>query len=232
MCNLNVKLCQKNIECAQNHKLQLSPAPQAHLASQEHTLDPPSSSNYVSPSLNLVSPKCSPVHNSPEAKAGKRVRKLKKKRVLRNAQGSKQPDVSDSELDASKPSRPVRKLRYRWRTSGSCSSPPVAAEEKEESMELTVTPDPPESKGPTLAPAGKETQDSDSSELEMVELPQSVPTEVVNLDSSDTDEEERNHPQVSKESATEMTQIQNLACNEVTSTSEIDTTNVVTSWER
>ncbi|KAB5562305.1 hypothetical protein PHYPO_G00016370 [Pangasianodon hypophthalmus] len=231
-CNLNLKLCQKNIESAQDHKLQLSNAHQAHLASQEHTLDPPSSPNSVSPSLNPVSPKCSPPRNSLEAKAGKRVRKLKKKRVLRNAQGTKQPDISDSELDAGEPLRPVRKLRPRRRTSGSCSSPPAAAaEEKEESMELTAAPDPPETKGPTLTPAGKETQDSDSSELEMVELPQTVPTEVVNLDSSDPDEEERNPPQVSRESATEMTQTQNLACNEVTSTSEIDTSSVVTSCE-
>lgn len=87
-----------------------------------------------------------------------------------------------------------------------------------------------ESKGPTLAPAGKETQDSDSSELEMVELTQSAPTEVVDLDSSDPDEKGRNHLQVSKEPA--MTLTQNLACNEVTSTSEIDTSSVVTNCER
>lgn len=96
-------------------------------------------------------------------------------------------------------------------------------------MELTVAP---ETKGPTLAPAGKEIQDSDSSELEMVELPQSVPTEVVNLDSSAAEEEERNPPQVSKESSAEIAQTQNLACNQVSSTSEIDTSSVVTICER
>ncbi|XP_058254960.1 zinc finger protein 106 isoform X3 [Hemibagrus wyckioides] len=217
-CSLNVKLCQKNIECAQDQKSELSPDHQAYLASQEHTQD-----------LNPVSPKCSPPHNSPDAKAGKRIRKLKKKRVLRNTQTSKQPDISDSEQDSSQPVRPVRKLRSRRRNIGSCYSPPAAAEVKEESMEVTCAPDHlPETKGPTLASAGKETQDSDSSELEMVELPQSVPMEVVNLDS---DEEERNLPQVSKESAAETAQSQNLACNEVTSTSEIDTSSVVTSCE-
>lgn len=216
-----VKLCQKNIRYAQDHKLQQSPPQQAHLASQEHTLDPPSFHSASIPQYSLP-------HNNPEAKAGKRVRKLKKKRVLRNAHESKHSDISDSELDASQASRPVRKLRPRRRTSGSCSSSPAAGETKEESMEITGAP---ETKGPTLAPAGKETQDSDSSELEMVELPQSVPTEVVNLDSSDPDEEERNSPLVSKESATEKTQTQNLACNEVTSTSEIDIS-VVTSCER
>ncbi|GAA6096561.1 zinc finger protein 106 [Tachysurus ichikawai] len=227
-CNLNVKVCQKNVECAQDHKSQLSPAHQAQFASQEHIIDPPTHLKSVSPSLNPVSPKCSPPHNSPDAKAGKRIRKLKKKRVLRNTQGSKQPDISDSELDASQPSRPVRKLRSRRRTSGFCSPPSAAAEKKEENMEVTDAPDhPPETTGPTLASAGKETQDSDSSALEMVELPQSVPMEVVNLDSSDPEEEERNLSQVSKESATETTQSQNLACNEVTSTSG----SVVTSCE-
>lgn len=219
-CSLNVNLCQKNFEC--DHKFQQSPALQAHLASQENSLDSPSPPNSV------CIPQYSLSHNNPEAKAGKRVRKLKKKRVLRNAQGIKQSDVSDSEFDDSQASRPVRKLRLRRRTSGSCSSPHAAAETKEESMEMTCAP---ESKGPILAPAGKETQDSDSSELEMVELPQSVPTEFVNLDSSDPDEKERN-PQVSKESATLMTQTQNLACNEVTSTSEIDTSSAVTKCER
>lgn len=209
--------------------LQQSPAHQAHLASQEHTLDPPTSPNFVSPSNNPVFKRYSSPHNSPEAKAGKRVRKLKKKRVLRNAQGSKQPEVSDSELDASQDSRPLRKVRLRRRTSGACTSPPAVADKKEESMELTGAL---ETKGPTLAPAGKETHGSDSSELEMVELPQSVPTEVVNLDSSDPDEEERNPSQVTKESATEMTQTQNLACNEVTSTSEIDTSSGVANCER
>ncbi|KAF7704401.1 hypothetical protein HF521_021473 [Silurus meridionalis] len=214
-CNLNVKLCQENKKCAEDHNLQLSPVPQAHHASQEYTLDPQPSPNSVNPSLNQVSLKVSPPRNSPEAKAGKRVRKLKKKRVLRNAQGSKQPEISDSELDASQPTRPVRKLRHRRRTSGSCSSPPAAAIEKEEAMELTASPDPQETKGPT--------------QLEIVELPPSLPTLVVNLDSSDAEEKESSLSRVSKESVTEVTQSQNLACNEVTSTSEIDTTSVITS---
>ncbi|KAM9466443.1 zinc finger protein 106 isoform 1-T2 [Clarias gariepinus] len=233
-CNLNVELCQKDIECVQDHGIQLSPAQQPHPTSQEHTLDPPSSPNSASPSHNPVTPKCSPTRNSTETKDGKRIkRKMKKKRDLRNMQGSKESDVSDSELDASKPSRPVRKLRPRRHNSGNCTSPPAAAaaEEKEESMEITGTPDSPETRGPAPAPAGKETQDSDSSELEMVELPQAAPTEVVNLDSSDPEEEEKNPPQVSKESATEMAQTQNVACNEVTSTSEIDISSVVTSCE-
>lgn len=225
--NLDIKLRQGNKECSQDHRWQPSPAHQPNPASQDHTLDHTQSLNSVCP----VSPKCSSPHDSPEAKAGKRVRKLKKKKVLRNAQGSKQPDISDSELDAGQPSRPIRKLRSRRRSSGFCSSPTAAAEEKQESMEIKRAPDqPPETNGPTLAPAGKETQDSNSSELEMVELPQSVPMEVVNLDSSEPDEEEKNLP-VSKGSATEMTQNQNLACNEVTSTSEIDTSIVVTSCD-
>uniref|UniRef100_A0AAR2M5D8 C2H2-type domain-containing protein n=1 Tax=Pygocentrus nattereri TaxID=42514 RepID=A0AAR2M5D8_PYGNA len=179
--------------------------------------------------LNPLSPKPSPPSAVQEAKAGKRVRKLKKKKALRKAQGSEQPDISDSELDAEQPIRPLRKLRTRRRPSGSSL---LAAEVKEESMEVAEAPDPPQSQEPTTVPTEKEAQDTESSELEMVELPQTVPAEVVNLETSDPDEgvqEDMSPAQVSKESAALKTRAQKLACNEVTSTSEIDTSSAVKS---
>uniref|UniRef100_A0A4W4G9J1 C2H2-type domain-containing protein n=1 Tax=Electrophorus electricus TaxID=8005 RepID=A0A4W4G9J1_ELEEL len=194
-------------------------------ASQESVLGPSPPPVAVSPLLNSLSPKPSPPPTVQDPKAGKRVRKLKKKRVLRKAQGNEQPDASDSELDADQAPRPVRKLRPRRRPSGSCPSPP-ATEEMDEIMEVAGAPEPMEMKESEMAPAGKEARNSDSSELEMVELPQAMPTEVVNLDSSETDEgvaeEDPGPPEVSKECAAEKTEAQRLACNEVTSTSEMD----------
>uniref|UniRef100_A0AAR2JH24 C2H2-type domain-containing protein n=1 Tax=Pygocentrus nattereri TaxID=42514 RepID=A0AAR2JH24_PYGNA len=208
-CSLMGKKSHKDMESAQestemclsaissDHKM--SSLPQSRRASQEPMLDP--SSPHASLPLNPLSPKPSPPSAVQEAKAGKRVRKLKKKKALRKAQGSEQPDISDSELDAEQPIRPLRKLRTRRRPSGSSL---LAAE----------------------------AQDTESSELEMVELPQTVPAEVVNLETSDPDEgvqEDMSPAQVSKESAALKTRAQKLACNEVTSTSEIDTSSAVKS---
>ncbi|XP_072545598.1 zinc finger protein 106 [Salminus brasiliensis] len=230
-CSLLVKISQKDMERAQEEvTMCLRAASQSCRASEEPVLDPSS----PPASANLFS-KPSPASAVQEAKAGKRVRKLKKKRVLRKAQGSEQLAVSDSELDTDQPTRPVRKLRSRRRPSGSSSSScPPAAEEKEESMEVAEAPDPTQSKEPTRTPAGKEVQDTDSSELEMVELPQALPSEVVNLDSSDPDEgvaEDMSPAQVSKEPVALKTRAQKLACNEVTSTSEIDTSSAARSCE-
>ncbi len=75
---------------------------------------------------------------------------------------------------------------------------------------------------------------SESSELEMVEVPP-PDIDIVNLDSSDPDEMPEKK---AKESATAYTtdhavkDPQNLACNEVTSTSEIDTSSIVKTCER
>uniref|UniRef100_A0AAY5KZM1 C2H2-type domain-containing protein n=1 Tax=Esox lucius TaxID=8010 RepID=A0AAY5KZM1_ESOLU len=90
-----------------------------------------------------------------EVKTVKRVRKLKKKRALRKAQGTdQQPDNSDTELEAeAASSRPARHHRTRRRAAG--SSPP----------QVTTSSTRPEATG-----------DSDSP-LEMVELPQAPPLE-------------------------------------------------------
>ncbi|KAL7862038.1 hypothetical protein SRHO_G00134790 [Serrasalmus rhombeus] len=236
-CSLMGKKSHKDMESAQestemclsaissDHKM--SSLPQSRRASQEPMLDP--SSPHASLPLNPLSPKPSPPSAVQEAKAGKRVRKLKKKKALRKAQGSEQPDISDSELDAEQPIRPLRKLRTRRRPSGSSL---LAAEVKEESMVVAEALDPPQSQEPTTVPTEKEAQDTESSELEMVELPQTVPTEVVNLETSDPDEgvqEDMSPAQVSREPAALKTRAQKLACNEVTSTSEIDTSSAVKS---
>ncbi|XP_062862877.1 zinc finger protein 106 [Trichomycterus rosablanca] len=236
-CNLNSI---KEFECDQDGEgmskpwLQLSPDQPSPRASQEQVLDPPSPPIPANNSPNPVSPKSTPPLDGQDTKAGKRVRKLKKKRVLRNAQGSKQPDISDSELDASQPVRPHRRVRQRRRPSASNSSSSTA-EKKDKSMEVAEALDHPEAKEPALALDEKVTQGSDSSELEMVELPKAVPTEVVNLDSSEPDEvgaeDEASLSQAFKEPANERTEAQNLACNEVTSTSELDPGSAVVSCE-
>lgn len=219
-----------NTVCS-DHKLEMSPVPESRRPSQDPILDLSSPPLSASLPLKPLSPKPSPSSAVQEAKVGKRVRKLKKKRSLRKAQGSEQPDISDSELDIDQSSRPVRKIRTRRRPSGSLPAPV----EKDESMEVAGALDSPLTKEPTPAPAGKEAQDTDSSDLEMMELPQAVATEVVNLETSDPDEgvqEDMSPAQISKQSASLKTRAQNLACNEVSSTSEIDTSNVVKSCER
>ncbi|KAI4875300.1 hypothetical protein NFI96_022581, partial [Prochilodus magdalenae] len=232
-CSLTAKISHKDMEAQESigmslssissdHKSQVCPVPRSCRASQP-VLDPPSPSATLS--LNPLSPKPSPPSAVQEAKAGKRVRKLKKKKVLRKAQGSGQPDISDSELDAEQPARPIRKLRNRRRPSGSSSSF-FPAEEKDEGMEVADAPNPSQTPEPTPAPTEKEAQDADSSELEMMELTQTVPIEVVNLETSDPDEgvQEDISPALK-------TKAQKLACNEVTSTSEIDTSSAVKGGE-
>ncbi|KAJ7988805.1 hypothetical protein DPEC_G00313010 [Dallia pectoralis] len=115
------------------------------------------------------------LHPPAEVKTVKRVRKLKKKRVLRKAQGKEeQPDNSDTELEAeAASSRPVRHQRSRRKAGG--SSPPQVTTSF--STPLGVAEDGGEvragSPGPLGSPAARreaKQEDSDSS-LEMVELP-------------------------------------------------------------
>ncbi|XP_066526131.1 zinc finger protein 106 [Hoplias malabaricus] len=242
-CSLMVKKNQKDTACAQGgigmslnsitsgHTFQTSPAYQSRRVSQELVLD--SSPLHVSASQPLPNP-LSP-KPTPEAKTGKRVRKLKKKKTLRKSQGSEQPEISDSELDAEHPVRPLRKIRSRRQPSDSLSSSSLPApEEKVESMDMADALDPPQTKEPTPTPAGKQDQDTDSSELEMMELPQAVPAEVVNLETSDSDKdltEDMGLAKVPKESDALKSKAQKLACNEVTSTSEMDSISAVKDCE-
>ncbi|XP_030643248.1 zinc finger protein 106 [Chanos chanos] len=223
-------------------------SPQSAVSPKERTVDPPTSLTSETPSIHPLSPKPSPPPSIPEAKSVKRVRKLKKKRVLRKAQSADQPENSDTELDEKASiSRPVRKLRQRQRASGcqsSTSTPTPFGEEqvgdgREHSLgDLQEPASPSRKKEPASPSSKKEPQDSDSSELEMVELPKAVPTEVVSLDTSDTDKEESTSKarRPSKDSApTPLENMspepQKLACDEVTSTSEVVTNSSVKSDE-
>uniref|UniRef100_A0A8B9JD53 Zinc finger protein 106a n=1 Tax=Astyanax mexicanus TaxID=7994 RepID=A0A8B9JD53_ASTMX len=211
--SLMVKISRKDMERAEEEVgMYLNTASRKCRTTEESVLDPSCPPATANIPINPLFSKPAPASAVPEPKAGKRVRKLKKKKLLKKAQASEQPDISDSELDTDQPARPVRKLRSRRR--------PKA-------------PDPPQTKEPTPTPAGKEAQDTDSSELEMVELPQAVPSEVVNLESSDPDEgvpEDVSPAQAAKKPVAQKTRAQKLACNEVTSTSEIDTSSAVKSF--
>uniref|UniRef100_A0A8C1X5Z3 Zinc finger protein 106a n=1 Tax=Cyprinus carpio TaxID=7962 RepID=A0A8C1X5Z3_CYPCA len=197
------------------HRLQPSPVKEIHpnLSSQEGLANP-------SPSLMsaALSPKPLSPSNHLETNPVKRVRKLKKRKCLNKAKLNEQPEISESELDAEQPAtRPTRKCRPNRRSKMAVTEASKA---------------PPQ--GTKLATPPMNERHSDSSDLEMVELPP-PDIDIVNLDSSDPEEmpEKKN-----KESATAYTtghavkDPQNLACNEVTSTSEIDTSSIVKTCER
>ncbi|KAJ8289630.1 hypothetical protein GJAV_G00003520 [Gymnothorax javanicus] len=166
-------------------------------------------------------PPASPTQNDPK----KRVRKLKKKRVLRKSAGAEQAENSDTEQDGDTSSRPVRRIKSKKKGKGpqvSTSTPTGTGAglglDQGQEAETREAP-------PTKAEQGG-TESDDSSSLEMVELPQ--PTlEVVAID--DSSDEERKPaametaytpaaPEAVKEETT------NLACDEVSSTSELDST--------
>ncbi|KAK6304903.1 hypothetical protein J4Q44_G00254890 [Coregonus suidteri] len=200
-------------------------------------------SSHTSPGLpaSLASPQA-------EVTTVKRVRKLKKKRVLRKAKGAEQQlDNSDTELEAETTlSRPVRLLRTRKKASGgsqpqvttSTSSPPGAAEDRGEVR--VESPGPPGPPGPPATRPEERQEDSDSS-LEMVMLPQAAPAEVVTIDTSGPEDRDMEvcsiaspqpqptvlPPAPASAPDTLKTEPQKLACNEVTSTSEMDVSSVV-----
>ncbi|XP_074516017.1 zinc finger protein 106 [Sebastes fasciatus] len=164
----------------------------------------------------------------PELRSGKRVRKLKKRKVLKKAQGTEQPESSDTEIDG-EGLRP-RWLRPRRRPSGSSqvstSTPPSEDREGDVNMEL-------------VEEASRRLFPTDTLEKEdpkhMVELPQAAPAELtMNLESEESMEvtaacQQQQHTdtlvpasppvQIPDSSRPEP---QSLACNEVTSTSDMD----------
>ncbi|XP_028850163.1 zinc finger protein 106 isoform X2 [Denticeps clupeoides] len=184
-----------------------------------------------------------PSSPQPQTVKGVKVRKLRKKRDLRKAQGScEAKELSDTELEgeATDARPPVRKLRSRRKPNSSPSTASTNTEEQQEADETkpvpvkehsspsmsTATP-PSTLLSPTIKP---EAEDSDSSELEMVELPQAPPSDMVTIAISDHEEEmaEENEPKptldCSKDSPLPAaSSAPKLACNEVTSTSEMGT---------
>uniref|UniRef100_A0A7N6BFT0 C2H2-type domain-containing protein n=1 Tax=Anabas testudineus TaxID=64144 RepID=A0A7N6BFT0_ANATE len=173
-------------------------------------------------------PSVPPVLNVPgspsELRSGKRVRKLKKRKVLKKAQGTEQAESSDTEIDgeATKP----RWLRPRRRPSGgsqvSNSTLPTEAGEDmniEGSEEAATSPT-------TIVGKG----DLNLSE-HMTELPQVASTELtLTIDLEETMEVTaacQQQPLVqayppAHVSCTFTPEPQSLACNEVTSTSDME----------
>lgn len=196
----------------------------------------------------LLLPEAPAVCFSEQAKAVKKVRKLKKKRMLRQAQGSSpQADDSDTESEGeSAASRTLmRKLRPRRRASGSqvstSSTAPSADKLQEEKEEKNNSDGGIKGESAEVLDAGRispppsdtllKLKDSDSSEVEVVELHQAKAEEVISIDISDPEdvnmEEEatkmdsqcQSDPVVPEDCAKE--ELPKVACNEVTSTSEM-----------
>ncbi|KAF4102460.1 zinc finger protein 106 [Onychostoma macrolepis] len=210
------------------HRLQSSPVKEIHqnFSSQEGLANPPSS---LMPAT--LSPKPLSPSNHVETNPVKRVRKLKKRKCLNKAKLNEQPEISESELDAEQPTpRPSRKCRPHRRSSSTCVSAPTP-EENEEMVVTEASKAQPQ--GAKLATPPVNEDHSQSSELEIVELPP-PDVDIVNLDSSDPDEmPEKKAKESAAANTTDhaVTDPQNLACNEVTSTSEIDTSSIVKTSE-
>lgn len=163
-----------------------------------------------------------------EQRSGKRVRKLKKRKLLKKALGAQQPESSDTELDG-------EAMRPRWprprRRSGgsqvSTSSPP--SDDRDANAIMEGGNEPCRQLHPTV---GHDTANQRSPK-HMVELPLMAPVELTaNLDSDegmevsevcqrppDTDTQ---LPVASPAPDSLGTKQQSLGCNEVTSTSDMD----------
>lgn len=153
-----------------------------------------------------------------ELRGGKRVRKLKKRKLLKKAQGAEPPESSDTELDgeALKP----RWLRSRRRPSGgsqlsTSSSPP--SEERCVNVEET-------------APEQEQVEKRSLRHAIKRPLVASTAQPTTNLESDDNMEVCRQSPTdngllqdpAASESFRPQQQKQSLGCNEVTSTSDMD----------
>ncbi|XP_056623775.1 zinc finger protein 106 isoform X2 [Triplophysa dalaica] len=211
-----------------DHRLEPSPPPQteSHQSAQEGLANTPSPLISVKLAPKLQSPF---IH--PEPSPVKRVRKLKKRKCLKKAMGDEQPQISDSELEQPI-SRPLRKLRPQRRSNGTSASTYTAQEKDINIKMLALKADTVETE--LVSQPIKVGHDSDSSELEMVELPPQVPNDFVNLDTSDSDEMPEKKTKESVTAGTvehATTEPHNLACDEVTSTSEIGSSSIVKACE-
>lgn len=159
-----------------------------------------------------------------ELRSGNRVRKLKKRKVLKKAQGMEPPESSDTEVDGES-TRP-RWLRPRRRSSGGSQvSTSTLPTEGRDDINMEASEEAAELPFPTT-----KLQNLHASE-NMVELPQAPSTELtMNVDSEESMEITAACQQLLVE-ASAQAQPQNssrpgpqsLACNEVTSTSDMDT---------
>ncbi|XP_035529592.1 zinc finger protein 106 [Morone saxatilis] len=163
-----------------------------------------------------------------ELRSGKRVRKLKKRKVLKKAQGTEQPESSDTEIDG-EALRP-RWLRPRRRPSG--SSQVSTSTQPSEDRDGDVNMEGAEEASRQLSPPIK--LDRVEAPKHMVELPQLPPTELtLNLDSEESMEVtaacQQPHmdallpaPPPAQVPDSSRPDPQSLACNEVSSTSDMD----------
>ncbi|XP_026155698.1 zinc finger protein 106 [Mastacembelus armatus] len=166
----------------------------------------------------------------PELRSGKRVRKLKKRKVLKKAQGTEQPESSDTEIDG-EAMRP-RWLRSHRRPSGGSqvSTSTLPAEGREGDVNMEDSKEQVNLLFPTIKPRNADCKSSSH----MVELPQVASAELtVDLDSEEHMQQttacEQLHtdalipaPPPSQVPDSSRPEPQSLACNEVTSTSDMD----------
>uniref|UniRef100_A0A8C4HFG5 Zinc finger protein 106a n=1 Tax=Dicentrarchus labrax TaxID=13489 RepID=A0A8C4HFG5_DICLA len=165
-----------------------------------------------------------------ELRSGKRVRKLKKRKVLKKAQGTEQPESSDTEIDG-EALRP-RWLRPRRRPSG--SSQVSTSTQPSEDRDGDVNMEGAEEASRQLSPPIKLDRVEAKSPPHMVELPQLPPTELtLNLDTEESMEVtaacQQPHmdallpaPPPAQVPDSSRPDPQSLACNEVSSTSDMD----------
>ncbi|KAF7653198.1 hypothetical protein LDENG_00086080 [Lucifuga dentata] len=163
-----------------------------------------------------------------ELRNGKRVRKLKKRRVLKKAQGTEQPESSDTELDG-EASRP-KWTRTRRRPSGgsqiSTSTLQTAVEDEEGDVGLERDREGSEEASGPLRPTIK-CEEEDTALLK-------VPAELRSFDRAGPEESMEVSVEVSaacqqpyvdsqvQVSESYKSEPQTVACNEVTSTSDMD----------
>ncbi|CAK6965745.1 LOW QUALITY PROTEIN: zinc finger protein 106 [Scomber scombrus] len=125
-----------------------------------------------------------------EMRSGKRVRKLKKRKVLKKAQGTEQPESSDTEVDT-EASRP-RWLKTRRRPSGGSQVAPA---------ELTMTLDSEDSMEITAACQQTHVQVPDSSRPEPLSLACNEVTSTSDMDICKSSESEAPLPKITKASS-------------------------------
>uniref|UniRef100_A0A8C9WHC0 Zinc finger protein 106 n=1 Tax=Scleropages formosus TaxID=113540 RepID=A0A8C9WHC0_SCLFO len=169
----------------------------------------------------------SPSSQLHESKSGKRVRKLKKKKALRRAPGDEHPDNSDTEEEGDT-FRPIRKLkpRKKAKVSPGSTSPSGLKEEKEE---VEVNGKLSFSRTDQVKNVGG---NRDHLFLEMVELPHAKSHGASSIDSLSSNDgpvslisalkKETSTKRMPQTPAAAKSESQTVACNEVTSTSELD----------
>uniref|UniRef100_UPI0037E7FF14 zinc finger protein 106 n=1 Tax=Semicossyphus pulcher TaxID=241346 RepID=UPI0037E7FF14 len=159
-----------------------------------------------------------------ELRSGKRVRKLKKRKVLKKAQGVEQPESSDTELDgeALRPRWPRPRRRLSGSSQVSTSTLPLEDREGDVNMEAGEE---------VSRQADKHEKVNFKSPKNMVELPPAELT--LNSDPEESMEVTAECPQPHMDALvpapppalvphSSRPQTQSLACNEVSSTSDMD----------